>query len=659
MKINNRSSEKSNNRSREKTKGLDRNSFVFLACVVVLLVIIQLLHSAVWTAIMTTVAIAAIAAMALTVLVGWAGQPSLLAGASLLVGGVCAAAIPGKTPGSFLLALILSIVLGGTVGAIAALPSRRLAGTYLLLSTMALQFIIVDVVDYVQSKTDRTGGYSLASPNLFVLKINTPSLWLWVAGLSLIFTYVYLFHLRHTRVGRSLVIIRDDSGAAAVAGVRVSSHLRWVFIVTSALISMAGVLGGYYTQNVTYESFGVLVSISFFVMIVLGGPGSLIGAALGCAFVVGMPQLLPLIYNAASQSTTLPYAEQLIYGLIGMIVLVLRFGKVPTLQRISKAFASKKPSDDTSPLFPFGQVFPPSAIVQEISDGESIRADLSFIGTNGGASTDAAEWYPEGDRAKVLSLSNLHVSYKGSVSAVRGVDLSLFAGQAISVVGPNGAGKTSVLSAVAGFYEGAGGHVSEGQVLLFDGEKQIILNDRSPAERGRLGIAFVPAEDKVFNELFVHEHFRLATPRKMSSAESSSLQEELFEVFPEVKPLSHRRAGLLSGGQRQQLAVMCALMRKPRILIVDELSLGLSPVANERLVEALLRIKALGTTSLLLAEQNVSLAFSVSDLVVTMSGGVIKSVGKPTPDFEESVRLEFVGARSGPSSQGRGLGYEQ
>lgn len=630
-------------RPKSDAKPLSKGVFLFIGAVLLVLASVEMSGSPVWFAITTSVAISAIAALALTVLIGWAGQPSLLAGALMLAGGVCAVTIPAATPGSFILALIVSAVVGAVVGAIAALPSRRLSGTYLLLSTMALQFVVVDLVNYVQSKSNRTGGYSLGQPNLFFFRLNNQSAWLWVSGIAVLLVYLYFLFLRYNRVGRSLAIIRDDPSAASVAGVKVSTHLSWIFIITSALISMAGAMDGYYTQNVTYAGFGVLVSISFFVMVVIGGPGSLMGAILGCAFVVGMPQVLPLFNGTASQSATLPYIEQLLYGVLGMIVLIARFGSVPIARRIVHLFSVR--SSSSALKSDSRDHVEPSEVISNAPGDGNLAGPSGSVKVYPGGTFRASEENNEGARPPILRLSNLQVSYKGMIEAVRGVNLTLIEGGSLAIVGPNGAGKTSVLSAVAGFPAGSDGSVSGGEVVLSDSGEQVVINNHSPEVRGRLGIAFVPAEDKVFNELLVHEHLRLATPKGFTSGEIDNIKADLFDVFPEVRPLLDRRAGLLSGGQRQQLALMCALMRKPRILVVDELSLGLSPVAIERVVEALLKIKRMGETSLLLAEQNVSVAFSIADQIAVMSGGSVKSIGASIPAYEDAVRRQTVGEK--------------
>jgi branched-chain amino acid transport system permease protein len=616
-----------------------QHGIVFILGTIVVLLVIQLTGSPVWFSIVTIIAIYSIAAMSLTVLVGWAGQPSLLAGALMLVGGLCATVIPAKTPGSLLLSLVFSMIVGGVLGAIAALPSKRLTGTYLLLSTMALQFIVVDIANYAQSKSDKTGGYSLAHPNLFFFHVKSQTQWLWVAGIGVVLTYEYFIHLRHTRVGRSLAIIRDDASAASVAGINVRKHLTSAFIVTSAIISMAGALNAYYTQNVTYAGFDVLLSISFFVMIIIGGPGSLVGAVLGCAFVLGVPQVLPLLRSAANQAEVLPYIEQMIYGLIGLIVLVARFGNVPNLSRILHIFSTRFRSSSIEPALAglgHDDGIPVSGTVE--LGGEVRNTQISSAN---GEVLDQQQTTPA-----LLRLENLRVTYGGSVEAVRDINLTISEGRSMALVGPNGAGKTSTLLAVAGFPLGSVGRVTGGRVLLGTQGKVRDLNDLAPEDRMRLGIAFVSAEDKIFNELTVDEHLRLSSPRHAKSSEVELLKEEFFSFFPEVKPLLDRRAGLLSGGQRQQLALMCAFMRRPRVLIVDELSLGLSPVAIERVVTALLLIKSLGTTSLLLAEQNVSVAFAVSDSIVVMASGGVRSVGGPTEEYEGLVRSEFVGSRS-------------
>lgn len=591
-----------------------------VAITVIVLIVVQLSSSSVWITIVTDVALAAIPAMALSVLLGWAGQAVLFSAALLLIGGYCAVIVPATWPGSLLIALLCAGAAGAGFGLIAALPSWRLAGVYLLLSSMALQFIVGDVANYVQSSTGNTGGYSPLPPNLFGLRVETPNQWLWAAGIALLLVYLYFRHLRRTRIGRALIVIHDDLSAARIAGVRTNRQLIWIFMITSAVTSAAGALSGYYNELVTYQGLDVFASISFFVMVVLGVPGSLPGAILGAAFVTALPQVLPL-FGGNVQSTSLTYIEQLIYAGVALSFLLIK-------RRDLRRLLGNRGRPWSGP-----------------GGGAKVMAE----GVEAEAMPGAARNTPDGAEpadvaptSTLLRLSNVTVCYDSAVG-VTDVSFDVAMGQTVALVGPNGAGKTSTLAAIVGSLPGNTARVSAGSIQLAADSGISSLNRLSAEARGQLGVVFVPAEDKVFNELTVDDHLELVRPREMRPQEARRRREELFDVFPDLPPLGQRRAGLLSGGERQQLALMCALIRAPRLLVADELSLGLSPAAIERLVAALQRVRETGKVSIVLAEQNTTVALACSDWVVAMSSHRIRAQGPPSAALEKRLRQAYVG----------------
>jgi branched-chain amino acid transport system ATP-binding protein len=224
----------------------------------------------------------------------------------------------------------------------------------------------------------------------------------------------------------------------------------------------------------------------------------------------------------------------------------------------------------------------------------------------------------------VLSVRDLEVFYQGSIKALHGVSLDLRRGQVAAILGTNGAGKTTTLRAISGFIGLDNARIRRGGIT-FKGED---LAGKAPYEIMRRGIVLVPERDKVFPNLTVLENLEAVTSTGRAAMSRTQLTDLVFEYFPRLASHRRRIAGLLSGGERQMLAVGAAIVCGPELLLVDELSLGLAPLIVDDLARRLLRLRNELDLSILLVEQSASVALRLASYGFVLETGRVALEGE-------------------------------
>ena len=246
----------------------------------------------------------------------------------------------------------------------------------------------------------------------------------------------------------------------------------------------------------------------------------------------------------------------------------------------------------------------------------------------------------------LLAVDKLEVVYHRAITAVQGVSLAVERGRIVALLGTNGAGKTTTLRAISGFLGLDDARVTEG-AITFMGER---IENLPPHDVTRRGIALVPEREKVFPNLTVAENLLVPVARRAGAAERRRLEEMVFQFFPRLADLRGRLGGLLSGGERQMLALGCALVCRPELLLIDELSLGLAPVVVEDLAQRLTQIRRELDITILLVEQSAAVALAIADDGYVMENGRIVLDGpaerlRAHPDVQEFYLGGAAGAR--------------
>jgi branched-chain amino acid transport system ATP-binding protein len=235
--------------------------------------------------------------------------------------------------------------------------------------------------------------------------------------------------------------------------------------------------------------------------------------------------------------------------------------------------------------------------------------------------------------APLLHLNDLKIAY-GGIQAVKGIGLALYAGETVCLIGANGAGKTTTLNAIAGVLPIAGGDIH------YKGER---INALPAHRRLRAGIALVPEGRGIFTRLTVEENLRMGAYSRNDSAAIEADLARVYTMLPRIKERLPQVAGTLSGGEQQMVAIGRALLSRPRLLLLDEPSMGLAPLVVEKIFEVVQSVAREGVT-ILLVEQNANLALEFAQRGYVMESGKITLTGSGTELLKNpKVRAAYLG----------------
>lgn len=233
----------------------------------------------------------------------------------------------------------------------------------------------------------------------------------------------------------------------------------------------------------------------------------------------------------------------------------------------------------------------------------------------------------------MLEIQDLHVFY-GAIHAIKGVSFEVQEHEIVTLIGANGAGKSTILNTIAGLLKPRSGQI------LFEGSS---ITATPASKMVRHGMALCPEGRRIFQQMTVRENLEMGGYSR-PAAEVSPSVEEMFRRFPRLKEREKQVAGTLSGGEQQMLAMARALMSKPRLMMLDEPSMGLAPILVEQIFDIIRELHQAGTT-ILLVEQNAQMALSVADRAYVLETGTIAMSG-PARDLleDDSVRRAYLGS---------------
>ncbi|ARU03960.1 ABC transporter ATP-binding protein [Comamonas serinivorans] len=233
----------------------------------------------------------------------------------------------------------------------------------------------------------------------------------------------------------------------------------------------------------------------------------------------------------------------------------------------------------------------------------------------------------------LLQAKQLRVAY-GGIEAVKGIDFEVHEGELVSLIGSNGAGKTTTMKAITGGLPLKGGEV------LYLGKP---ISGQGPWDLVRQGLAMVPEGRGVFTRMSITENLLMGAYTRRDKAEIAADIERVFTTFPRLRERKDQLAGTMSGGEQQMLAMGRALLSRPKVLLLDEPSMGLSPIMVDKIFEVVAQVHAQGTT-IVLVEQNASRALAIADRGYVMESGLITMTGTGKDLLnDEKVRAAYLG----------------
>jgi ABC-type branched-subunit amino acid transport system ATPase component/ABC-type branched-subunit amino acid transport system permease subunit len=578
-----------------------------LAAVALVLLLVPVVFSESRTNLAAVAVVYGIIALSLVVLTGWAGEISLGQMAFVAIGAAVGAAITARLGWDLAFGLLGAGVGGAAIAMLIGLPVLRRRGLTLAVVTLAFglattSWLLSPRIFGEGARFDWLPPARVERPDLFGV-IDVRSEWrfylLCLVALGLVVLAV--LGMRSSRTGRALVAIRENDRAASSFGVNPRTTTLQAFAVSGFLAAFAGALFVHQQNGLQLDSYSAGESLVVFTMVVIGGLGSVPGALLGALFVRGVTWWLPVEWQILATG-------------VGMLVVLLVFRG-----GLGAAFADLR-----------------DAMLRRIAVRRGIDAP-ALTGTVAPAASLELR-APATPSDALLQVRGLDADFDG-VPVLSGIDLDARAGEIHALVGTNGSGKSTLLGCVAGVHPPRRGRITVGGVDT----------TRARAERlVAMGVAAAPAEHGVFPSLSVAENLRLATWRVRDRAASADALARALDLFPRLQERARQRAGDLSGGEQHMLTLAMALVALPRVLLVDELSLGLSPDAT-RQVQDRLRVLRDDGVAVVVVEQSIDRAVEIADRATFLDQGTVRYSGPPNglADRPDLVRATFLGAAAG------------
>ena len=542
-----------------------------------------------------SIAISAIVATGLNVLFGLAGQISFGHAGFFAIGAYTASILSAKLEVPFILAALAGAALAAAAGALLAVPALRVRGPYLAMVTIAFGFVIEQGSAEWKGVTGGWNGFmNIPRPDWIGGPLSDRGLAIACAVLAALLLYGFA-RFASTRWGLAMRATRDAEIAAQSLGANMVAVRTLAFAISAAVTGFAGALFATLQGFISPESFPFFLSITFVLMVLVGGQGSPSGPLLGALVVVLAPEMLSAL------------AEYRLMFFGGLLLVVLWIAPSGIAGAAAGLWARLTHRNARAPVV----------------TGDEARVER-FLAR---------------ERGVALSVESLSVSFGGN-RAVDQATLLAEPGRVTSLIGPNGAGKTTLLNLVSGFYKPEGGRVTIGSADI---------TGVSSHRAARAGVARTFQTSQLFAGMSVRENLLVALHRgslgggtAFSTAEANALTDALL-AWVGYAGTAERPAGELPHVDRRLVEIARALATRPEVVLLDEPAAGLSAEDTDRLGAVLRRIAGLGL-GVLIIEHDMQLVMGISDVIYVLDAGRMIANGTPAEVRQNpAVRRAYLG----------------
>jgi ABC-type branched-subunit amino acid transport system ATPase component/ABC-type branched-subunit amino acid transport system permease subunit len=561
--------------------------------------------------------ISAMVVLSLVVLTGWAGQTSLGQYAFAAFGASVAGTLAQQGKHLFLSLLVAGLV-GTVVAVVIGVPALRIRGEFLAVTTLA--FAITTGTYFIN---EEFFGWLVPQEGIRITRgilfdkfdLESEYTFYYVVLLAAVLVLGAVWSLRHSRTGRALVATRDNPRAAESYGINPIRARLTAFALAGFIAAFAGGVFFYHQHGLSNTVLESQQNLRIFSVAVIGGLGSIPGAIIGAAYQT-IVEFSPL--------SRAPETRLFATG-VGVLFILLAF-----------------PAGFGGLLYDIRDALLRSVARRKDIVVPSLLADVRVL-----EDTAESKPVPRADKRgrvpadALLRVENLDVAY-GKAQVLFGVDFHVVPGEIVALLGTNGAGKSTLLASISGLLTPTGGTIS------YEGRD---VSKAGPNETVASGIVLMPGSRGVFPTLTVEENLRMAAWLYRKDPEYvRTATEQVLTYFPVLRDRWNQRAGNLSGGEQQMLTLGQVFLAKPKLLMIDELSLGLAPVVVERLLSIVRTINSNGT-SVVLVEQSVNIAVTLAERAVFLEKGEVRFEGSTSslldrPDLLRAVFLSDRGRRS-------------